>query len=292
MSHAQHTKALCIALLEQPIDILVFSGGDGTARDVFDIVGKQLPCLGLPSGVKMQSGVFAITPEAAAEVIKGLLHGELVSVCEQDVRDIDELALRQGRVRSQYYGELLVPSEPRYIQQMKQGSIEDDAWVHDDIAHELERIMQESMNDNYPLMLIGPGRTTAHFMQSLTLTNTLVGFDAVINGRLIQNDLTAKDLLALQQKYKQLRLVISPTGQQGMLIGRGNQQLTPAFLSQLQSHQWLIVASKAKLKSLAGRALLVDSNDVKLDRQLCGLYRVIMGLNDSVLYPVNTCYES
>ncbi len=288
LSSALDTVHIAQVFLENNLDLLLFVGGDGTARDILDVIGQAIPCLGIPAGVKMQSGVFAITPETAAEIVKAVIASELLTVSEQDVRDIDEQALREGRVRSRFYGSMRVPAEPCFLQHLKQGSVEDETLVLDELASHLTEIMQ----DDGRLMLVGPGRTLAYWMESLGLKNTLVGFDAIMNGELVQSDLNAKDILGLQKQYKDLQLVISPTGSQGALIGRGNQQLTPEFIRQLNKEQWCIVASKNKLETFQKKPLIVDTNDVQLDKNLCGLYNIITSYHHQVLYPVNISYKN
>ncbi len=283
---AADTRQVAGFFLQEKVDLVLFVGGDGTARDVLDVLQTTIPCLGIPAGVKMQSGVFALSPEAAAEIVIGMLQSELLSVAEQDVRDIDEAALREGRVRSRYYGSMRVPAAPMYLQHLKQGGVEDETTALEDIAAHLSEIMEEGY-----LMLVGPGRTLAYWMETLKLPNTLVGFDAVLNGELLKSDLNARDILALQQEYPDMKLLLSPTGQQGILIGRGNQQLTPAFLQQLPKQKWLIVATKNKLAAFQGKPLIVDSNDYLLDQSLCGLYNIISAYHYQVLYPVNITYK-
>lgn len=283
---ANDTRHVAGFFLQEKVDLVLFVGGDGTARDVLDVIQTGIPCLGIPAGVKMQSGVFALSPEAAAEIVAGMLQSDLLSVAEQDVRDIDEAALREGRVRSRYYGSMCVPAAPMYLQHLKQGGVEDERSALEDIAAHLTEIMAEGH-----VMLVGPGRTLAYWMETLKLPNTLVGFDAVLNGELLKSDLNAQDILALQQQYPGLKLLLSPTGQQGMLVGRGNQQLTPAFLQQLPKLQWLIVATKNKLAAFQGKPLIVDSNDYILDQALCGLYNIISAYHYQVLYPVNITYK-
>lgn len=283
---AADTRETARFFLQENVDLLLFVGGDGTARDVLDIIHTAILSLGIPAGVKMQSGVFALSPEAAAEIVTGMIESDLLGVAEQDVRDIDEAALREGRVRSCYYGSMCVPAAPMYLQHLKQGGIEDERSALEEIAAHLTEIMEEGH-----LMLAGPGRTVAYWMETLGLSNTLVGFDAVLEGRVIQSDLNASDVVALQSRYPGMRLVLSPTGQQGMLIGRGNQQLTPLFLRQLPKAHWLIVATKNKLAALQGKPLIVDSNDYALDQLLCGLYNIISAYHYQVLYPVNITYK-
>ena len=235
----------------------------------------------------MQSAVFALSPEAAAEVVIHILQRGLTELRQQDVRDIDEAALRQGQLKSQYYGSMLVPSQPQLMQQVKQAATQDQQLVFDDIAEQLTQLM----TDSETVMLSGPGRTNAHWMDSLGLANTLVGFDAVKDGELLQSDLTAKDIARWLQDFPDLLVVLSPTGNQGMLLGRGNQQLSPAVLSQLNKSQLLIVASPQKIQALNRKPMVVDSNDRQLDEKLCGLYPVIIGFEQQILYPIHLSYS-
>lgn len=285
---AVDTKRVAAAFLAEGVDLVLFVGGDGTARDLLDAVGQAVPALGVPAGVKMQSGVFAIAPESAAQIVRAVMETELPTVSLRDVRDIDEAALREGRVRSCFYGQMRVPAEPTYLQHLKQGSCEDEGLVLDEIAAHLTEVMQEEGR----MMLVGPGRTLAHWVEGMGLPKTLVGFDAIRNGVCLQSDLTARDVLELQAEHPNLLLVISPTGSQGALIGRGNQQLTPEFLHKLPRGQWLVVASKRKLESFHHLPMIVDSNDVALDRALCGLYPVVTAYHHQVLYPVNISYQT
>ena len=292
---AEDTKAVAAKCLDENLDLLLFVGGDGTARDVLDTLKQAKPstvnldqlCLGIPAGVKMQSGVFAVSPEAAAEMLAQLLQGELNSVALQDVRDIDEFALRENRLRSKFYGEMNTLSSPYFLQHLKQGGIESDELVLDEIADHLQDVMDEGYT-----LLLGPGSTTAYFMQRLGLKNTLVGFDAVANGELLQQDLNAKDCLALQKSEPQLKVVISPTAQQGFFLGRGNQQLSAEFITKLDKNKWLIVSTKEKLLGLKKQPLLLDTNDPQLDKALSGLYPIITAYKETVLYPVSTNYSS
>ena len=290
---ASNTIEAAGLLIDAGIDVLVFVGGDGTARNIVDALALKggayhsFPCLGLPSGVKMQSAVFALSPYAAAEVVKSLLHSQLTHISEQDVRDIDEQALREGRVSSRYYGGLSVPAEARFMQNLKQGGVEVDDWVLDDIAEQLHELMQDEPDT---LFLIGPGNTLAHFMGRQALAYTLVGFDAVQDGQLMQSDLNSKHILAALAKYHRVKVVLSPTGNQGFILGRGNQQLNVEVLEQLSKQQILIVATKSKLQSLDNRPLIVDCNNAMLKAKFSGFIPVITALNDSLLYPVSSSY--
>ncbi|CAH0992714.1 hypothetical protein SIN8267_02847 [Sinobacterium norvegicum] len=279
---AEDTEVAAAALECAGVDLLLFAGGDGTARNIVNAVSDQQPVLGLPCGVKMHSGVFAISPLAAATVITQLLDGSLVSVAMQEVRDINEDDLRAGRIQSKYYGELLVPDEVRYIQSTKVSGREVEELVVADIAAEVV----ESMDDDI-LYIIGPGTTPAEIMHQLSLDNTLLGFDVVFQHNSVVSDATEQQLLtAIEQHHGEVKVVITATGGQGHLIGRGNQQLSAAVLQQLDRASLIIVATKTKLEELEGRPLRVDSSDVDLDSALAGYYQVVTGYRDYVMYQV------
>lgn len=283
-TQAIDTQAVVRTLLNEPLDLLLFAGGDGTARDVYSVfeqavIDDKLPVLGVPAGVKIHSGVYGITPHAAGMVVKMLLEGELVSLMSADVMDIDEVAFRQSTVRAKRFGELLVPAEPRYVQAVKMGGKEVDELVLADIAADVIQQMEDE------LYIMGSGSTVAFVMEELGLDNTLLGVDLIQDKTLVASDLTAKQLLDLTQD-KPAKLVITLIGGQGHILGRGNQQLSPELIRRLGKDNIIILATKTKLKALEGRPLIVDSGDPQLDRELCGYYKVTTGYHDYVMYQV------
>jgi predicted polyphosphate/ATP-dependent NAD kinase len=283
---SEDTRAAAAQLRDQ-VDLLLFVGGDGTARDICAEVHEQLPVLGIPSGVKMHSGVFAISPEGAAEVVAAMMSGELVDLREQEVRDIDEAAFREGQVRSVYYGDMLVPQCGHFVQATKQGGREVEELVLDDMA----AFLREQMDPD-TLYLVGAGTTPRALMNELGLDNSLLGIDAVLDEQLLASDLTGPELEALVAQHRgDVVAVLSITGGQGSLIGRGNQQLTPTVLRRIgRDHLW-ILATKSKIRELDGRPLLLDSNDLEIDRGWSGYLPVITGYQDQILYPVGTHFE-
>ena len=264
------------------IDVLLFAGGDGTARNVYEAVDGAVPVLGIPAGVKIHSGVYAVTPHAAGLVIEKMINKELVSLLETSVMDIDEDAFRKGVVRAKQYGEMQVPAEHRYVQATKSGGRELEELVLQDIADFITDNIDE---DDY--YLIGSGSTCAFLMESMGLDNTLLGLDCVHDGKVIASDMTEADILELMsQPQGKVRLVITVIGGQGHIIGRGNQQLSAKVLSQLDKDDIYIIATKTKLKELEGKPLIVDSDDPELNQRLSGVMRVITGYEDFILYPV------
>lgn len=283
-SSAKDTMEAAKILLKQGVDLLVFVGGDGTARDLLKAIGDQVPVVGIPAGVKIHSGVYGITPTAAGQVIAQLVKGELVSLRSQEVRDIDEEEFRAGRIKARYYGELQVPESHQYMQATKDGakpgSKEIEALVLDDIAAHIEELMEPNVR-----YIMGSGSTVAAVMYYLGLENTLLGVDVIENGQVIANDVTAQQLLELCAHHS-AQLIITLIGGQGHVLGRGNQQLSAPLVRLLGLANVHIVATKTKLKALQGRPLLVDSGDPQLDQELAGLVPVICGFHDVVLYPL------
>ena len=283
LSSAEDTRRAAQCLLSEQVDIVLFVGGDGTARDIYSAVGESLPVLGLPAGVKMHSAVYAVNPQAAAAILRALIDGDLVDIGLQEVRDIDEAAFAEGRVRSRHYGELMVPRLGGFLQQVKQGGREVEELVIADIADELMENYDEDC-----LYIVGPGSTTTGFMEALGLPYTLLGFDLVRGGELLQADANAQQISEVMDHHQgPITVLITAIGGQGHILGRGNQQLTPALIRRIGRDNFQVLASKGKLSGLAGRPLLVDSNDAALDAQWQGFIAVTTGYRDQVMYRVS-----
>ncbi|MFT4615576.1 MAG: putative polyphosphate/ATP-dependent NAD kinase [Bacteroidia bacterium] len=283
LSSALDTKAAATSLLHHNVDILVFAGGDGTARDILDSVGTRIPVLGIPAGVKMHSGVFAVSPEAAGQLLGQLVAGNWVGLQLQEVRDIDEEAFRKDVVRSQFYGEMQVPSEGQYLQHTKVGGRESQALVVAEIATWMVEQIDPSV-----LTLLGPGSTLFALKEELGLPSpTLLGVDAVLGGEQVASDANEVKLLQLVEDAEAAQIILTAIGGQGHLFGRGNQQFSPQLIRAVGSGCIRILASKSKINGLEGRPILVDTNDPELDRTLSGYYPVVTGYDDTVLYRVS-----
>lgn len=281
-SEAEDTCAVARALLAEKVDLILFAGGDGTARLIADVVGTSQPVLGVPSGVKMHSGVYAISPESAAEIVKQLLTGALVNVAECDVKDIDEDAFRNGQVRARFYGTLLVPEDSRHLQQVKNAGTERDELAQLDIAQEMIDHLQTDT-----LYLVGPGSTTQVFLHALGLQGSLLGVDILLNNELIALDVGAPQIVQQLNSFSgPVKMIITAIGGQGHILGRGNQQFTPEIVRRIRKENIYIIAARGKILALDGRPLLVDSNDPQLDKELIGYWPVICGYRDRVIYPV------
>lgn len=284
-TQAQTESADTIAAVEAIVaskpDLVLFVGGDGTARDVYSVVQQSIPVLGVPAGCKIHSGVYAVTPAAAGKVVELMVSGQLVSVVEAEVRDLDEDAFRQGKVKAKHFGMMQVPIELNYVQSVKMGGVEQEELVLNDMA---DYVIEQIEHD---MAVMGSGSTVNFIMEQMGLENTLLGVDVLCDAQLIAKDVSASQLLALVQT-KPSKLVVTIIGGQGHLLGRGNQQLSPDVIRAIGLQNILVVATKAKLASLNGRPIIVDSGDEDLDKTLCGYRKVITGYNDWVLYPVSS----
>lgn len=275
---AEDTRKAAQAL-DGKVDLLLFAGGDGTARDLVDAAQSVPAVLGIPAGVKMHSGVFASSPSAAAALVARLLDGELLSVTQGEVRDLDEAALRQGQVRARHYGALPVPADLRYLQHVKQGGSEAEPLVIEDLAAELDELRQSDA-----LTLIGAGTTLAGVMSAWGLGSSLMGIDALESGALVGSDLAEAQIWELLASGKPANLLLSFTGGQGYVFGRGNQQLSPRCLRRIGKQHIHILATKRKLEALEGRPLLIDTGERQLDEAFAGLARITTGYQDQVYY--------
>ncbi|WP_165729184.1 ATP-NAD kinase family protein [Pseudoalteromonas sp. 31A1] len=274
------TEQAAKVLRDFGVDLVLFAGGDGTARNICHAIEDTIPVLGIPAGCKIHSGVYAITPKAAGRVVEMLVKGELVTLADADVMDIDEDAFRQGTVKAKRYGEMQTPSEVRYMQAVKNGGKETDELVLADIAAHVVSQMDE---DTFYIM--GSGSTVEAIMEEMGLDNTLLGVDLIKDQTLVAQDLTAKQLLEFTHEQS-TKLVITLIGGQGHIFGRGNQQLSPALIRAIGKENIIVVATKTKLQALNGRPLICDTGDSELDDELTGYIKVTTGFNDHIMYAV------
>ncbi|UCH58199.1 MAG: ATP-NAD kinase family protein [Candidatus Bathyarchaeota archaeon] len=262
------------------VDLILFAGGDGTARDIYEAVDGEVPVLGIPSGVKIQSGVFAINPARAGDLAAKYLSGEVSSIREREVMDIDEEAYRDNRLSSRLYGYLSVPYQEALVQGSKAGSAASEEITLEAIASEVV----EGMEDDC-MYIIGPGTTTRPIARQLGLEKTLLGVDIVHKGRLLASDANEERLLELLEG-RRAKIIVTVIGGQGFVFGRGNQQISPRVIRKVGVENVIIVATPEKLASLKGRALLVDTGDRELDEMLSGYHKVVTGYARRSVYRV------
>lgn len=265
------------------LHLLLFAGGDGTARDIYEAVGLEITVVGIPAGVKIHSGVYAINPIRAANLTEMYLRGQIRSLKEVEVMDIDEEAFREGRVSARLYGYLKVPLERRFTQGSKAASARGE---HEIMAMKaIAEQVVERMEKDY-LYIIGSGTTPRAIMQQLGLKNTLLGIDAVQNGELVGMDLNERQLLDLIHN-KRAKIIVTPIGGQGYIFGRGNQQLSPKVIQGVGINNIILVATQSKLNSLKRKPMLVDTGDQKVDDMLRGYRKVVTGYREEMVYKVD-----
>ena len=268
-STAQDTKAACKAFVEKSVDLILFCGGDGTARDVASAAGV-VPILGIPAGVKMHSGVFAISPQAAAELTLSYAQGDL-KVRETEIVDVDEELYRQGELQTRLYSTAKTPYNPALVQERKRIY---SSGSEEEFKDQIALFASEFMRDGSAYIL-GAGTTTAKIAEFLGLEKTLLGVDVVQNGKVILKDAAEKDLLDLLDKANRAMIIVSPIGAQGFILGRGSQQISPRVIRKAGIKNLIVVATPHKLEEL--ESLLVDSGDPELDNGLSGRRQVVTG---------------
>jgi predicted polyphosphate/ATP-dependent NAD kinase len=283
---ANDTKNVVRRFVELGVDLIVFAGGDGTARDVLDAMDiprdddlkSSIPVIGIPAGVKIHSAVYAVTPSRAGELLNLVISGEPMSVHEAEVMDLDEDAFREGRVNARCYGYLPVPVDDTRMQAVKQGGLNHHEIALQDIAAEIIETMEPDV-----FYIIGSGSTTAEIMNQLSLQNTLLGIDIVYNHELVASDVDEQAILKAINDHP-AKIVVTAIGGQGHVFGRGNQQFSPKVIRKVGRENIIIIATNEKLRSLEKRPMILDTGDVDLDKQLAGLYSVITGYQQKTLY--------
>lgn len=277
---AEDTRALSCWLQEQGMDLILFAGGDGTARDICATAGERAVFLGIPAGVKIHSPVYARSAATAGRLAAMYLEGQVDSVIEEEVLDIDEEQYRQEIINTRLYGYLRIPGEPDYTQCRKCSSAASEEETFAAIAEYVADTMEK---DTY--YIIGAGTTTRAVMRELELENTLIGVDLVRNFELVANDIYGRQILE-HIGDEPAKLVVTVTGGQGFLFGRGNQQLTPEVLRRIGRENIIILATKEKIVKLRGQPLLVDTGDAELDQYLSGYHYVVCGYNETIICKV------
>jgi predicted polyphosphate/ATP-dependent NAD kinase len=286
-STADDTRRAAEAARQRGVDLILFAGGDGTARDITGVVGTEVPVLGIPAGVKMHSGVFGSTPEVSGATAAAFLATGDPRTVIADVVDVDEAALREDRRAVRLYGAARVPVAPGRVLAAKAGG--GGAGGHDETALAGACAALAGRLEPAALHLIGPGTTMRRITAELGLDGSLLGVDAIRDGRLVGRDLDEGGLLQLldgEPAEQPARLVLGVVGGQGMLLGRGNQQLSAAVLRRIDRGRITVVAGKQKLLALAPTTLRVDTGDPVLDAELSGHLAVRVGARETLMMPV------
>ncbi|MHA1785592.1 MAG: ATP-NAD kinase family protein [Candidatus Helarchaeota archaeon] len=271
---ASDTKQAAVLMKEKGVNLIVFVGGDGTARDIFDAINQDLPVIGVPSGVKIYSSCFAIKPEAAARITMKFLWEEL-PLRQAEILDIDEKSYREeNKLNIKFYGYLYVPYEPALLQESKLAS----PFTIDEHENQIaiaRHVIQELEDE--VLYLLGPGTTVMAISEVLELEKTLLGVDILKNKKIIAFDVNEKKIIDII-KNKKAKIIVSPIGRQGMIFGRGNQQISPKIIRMIGKENIIVISTRYKLSTI--KNLKVDTQDPILDEELKGYMKVIVDFNE------------
>ena len=267
-SSALDTRNAARLFLKVGVDLILFCGGDGTARDIFDVVGRNLPILGIPAGVKMYSAVFAIDPATAAEIVTGY---DASCLRDSEVMDVDEDAYRAGELKIRLYGVARTPSLGGKTQLSKHVFEEGN---EERAKGEITRFIHEIMIPDV-LYILGAGTTTESIARELGVNKTLLGVDAVKNGKTVAMDIDEKTLWTLLEQGQEAKILISPIGAQGFILGRGNQQISTRIVRRVGIGNIIVVATPHKLRETP--VLYVDSGDSALDAEFGDTILVVSG---------------
>jgi predicted polyphosphate/ATP-dependent NAD kinase len=263
------------------IDLLLFAGGDGTARDICSAIGTQVPALGIPAGVKIHSAVYATHPRSAGELAAAFLRGG-TELRQAEVMDLDEDAFCDGRVSPRLVGVLTMPYLQRYVQGVKAPSALSEPAVLEAIAEDLAGRMKPGW-----LYIFGPGSTTHAVASYLRLDKTLLGVDAVLDGKIVAADATERDLLHLLAEGHPAEIIVTPIGGQGCIFGRGNQPISPDVIRKVGRAHIRVVSTREKIQALNGAPLWADTGDGEVDEMLSGYFAVIVGYKESAMYKLS-----
>jgi predicted polyphosphate/ATP-dependent NAD kinase len=279
---AEDTRAAAREMLELDVDLLLFAGGDGTARDIYGAIGDGLPALGIPAGVKIHSAVYARNPRSAGDLASSYLSGETTTLQHAEVMDTDEGAFRQGQLSARLYGYLKIPFQRRLLQSLKSGSVTGEQEALEAIAYDVV----DNLLDGW-LYILGPGTTTRAITDVLGLEKTLLGVDVLKDRQFVASDTNESRLLELVEGQN-AKIVITPIGGQGFLFGRGNQQISPRVIRKVGVENILVISAKEKLRSLQGEPLILDTGDREVDQMFAGYVRVITGYKERSVYRVSS----
>jgi predicted polyphosphate/ATP-dependent NAD kinase len=282
---SEDTRRAAREMVAAGVDLILFAGGDGTARDVYAAAGPDAVCLGVPAGCKIHSGVYGINPRNAGDLAALYLQGKVTKVKQAEVMDIDEEAFRQGRVSAELYGYLTVPRDEARVQGGKAGRAQSDENALDAISYFLRDTM-----DADALYILGTGGTVFGIKRRLGIAGTLLGVDVTHGRELVAADVTERQLLDLldQKGGARAKIVVTVIGGQGYIFGRGNQQISPRVIERVGRDDIVVVATKQKLAALGGKPLLVDTGSEEVNAMLTGYMRVVTGYNEQIVVKVSS----
>jgi predicted polyphosphate/ATP-dependent NAD kinase len=280
---AEDTKMAVELLIGTNVDLMVFVGGDGTAKDIFDAVHgcEETPVLGVPAGVKMYSGIFAVSPADAVDVVLAFARKE-AEIAEFEIMDTDEKATRNDSFVVKLHGYMKGPFVPARIQGSKLISPETTGEKENQTAI-AKFIIEEKQPE--ATWILGPGTTVRRVAELLSVEKTVLGVDIYKDSKVIL-DVDEEKILKEVSDWKSTWIVVSPIGHQGIILGRGNQQISPEVIKHVGKQRTIVLATKSKLQNMEEKVLRVDTGDTEADNLLRGYIRVVTDYREWRLMPV------
>lgn len=267
---------------EKEVDLILFVGGDGTARDVQEAVEQRVPALGVPAGVKIYSAVQGNTPESAGTLAKDYLQESGISLKEMEVIDLDEEGFRNDEVNIQVFGYLNVPYDESHLQSMKSPSPQSDEEAQESIALHVIDHLEEDV-----FYIIGSGSTPSQILKELDQPVTILGVDIMKNKETVAKDVSEQTLLDTIGDDP-VKLIVTPMGGQGYILGRGNQQISDKVLKKISKDDIIILSTPGKLRGLGKNDMQIYTMDPKVNQSLEGYYKVITGYGQENIKKAST----
>jgi len=269
---AEDTIKTVRSFVERGVDLVVFVGGDGTAKDVLSALGEVCAALGVPAGVKMHSGCFAATPAIAAHVVAEYLTYGL-PVREVEVLDVDEESYRANHFQIRLHGYMRVPVESSLVCGSKGVTVVED---EEENLRAVAKYFVEELYKPGAIYVLGPGNTVTLVARELGVEKTLLGTDLLKDGKIIVKDASEKEILEHLQKGCEVKIVVSPIGKQGILFGRGNKQISHEVIRRVGKENVIVLATRRKMEELRNTGLWVDTDDESVNSALRGYIRAVV----------------
>jgi predicted polyphosphate/ATP-dependent NAD kinase len=274
----EDTRTVAATMQDREIDLILFAGGDGTAREIVAQVGTKVPILGVPTGVKMHSAVFATSPEAAGELAtRFVVSPSHVPTHEREVMDIDPEGNELARLLV-----ASVPFAPSFLQSGKSNS----PVGADSAIARLCAGLADGLKEDH-IYVVGPGTTTNRIMEHLGISAPATAVNVLIGRTLLASDVSESQILDLLREYRgQASIILGVIGGQGFLLGRGNQQISSEVVAHVGEENVMVLASEEKLARLDPPVLWVDTGIEEAAPIMTGYRRVHTGPGKSVVMRV------
>jgi predicted polyphosphate/ATP-dependent NAD kinase len=242
---------------------------------------RSTPVVGVPAGVKMYSAIFAVNPRDAAEAVASFIENR-ADIGDFEIMDADENSIRNDVFDVRLYGRLKGLSVPALIQGSKEVSPTTIREAESQSA--IARYVVEELPKNATLIL-GPGTTVSRLALELGVKKTVLGVDLFLDGKVLL-DVNEKTILENVRDWDKTWIILSPIGHQGILLGRGNQQISPYVVKRVGKRHIIVVATINKLQGLGTSKLRVDTGDAETESMLKGETLVVTGYKEGVSMPI------